>query len=71
MLAITDTGSAIPLAAVDSLFRAPVPSSRRGGFGIGLFQASRQAEQAGYQLRLAENVPGRVRFELTPKSSFG
>ena len=71
MLAITDTGSAIPLAAVDSLFRAPVPSSRRGGFGIGLYQASRQAEQAGYQLRLAENLPGRVRFELTPKSSSG
>ena len=68
MLAITDTGSAIPIAAIDSLFRAPVPSSRRRGFGIGLYQASRQAEQAGYQLRLAENVAGRVRFELSPKS---
>ena len=68
LLCITDSGSAIPVGAVDSLFRAPVPTSRRGGFGIGLYQASRQAEQAGYQLRLAENVAGHVRFELSPKS---
>lgn len=63
-LSITDTGSAIPSGAVDALFRAPFATSRRGGFGIGLYQASRQAEQAGYALRLGENKPGRVQFEL-------
>ena len=63
-LTITDTGSAIPSAAVDSLFRAPVANSRGGGLGIGLYQAFRQAEQAGYALSLAANVAGEVRFEL-------
>ena len=64
-LGITDTGSAVPGGAVEALFRAPFASSRRGGFGIGLYQASRQAEQAGYTLRLAENIQGCVRFELS------
>jgi K+-sensing histidine kinase KdpD len=63
-LSISDTGSAIPSGAVDGLFRAPFAHSRRGGFGIGLYQASRQAEQSGYELRLAENLQGRVRFKL-------
>lgn len=63
-LIITDTGSAIPSAAVDSLFRAPVANSRGGGLGIGLYQAFRQAEQAGYVLALVTNVAGDVRFAL-------
>lgn len=63
-LTITDTGSAIPVAAVDSLFRAPVANSRGGGLGIGLYQAFRLAEQAGYRLALTSNVAGKVRFEL-------
>ena len=63
-LSITDTGSPIPSAAVDSLFRAPIANSRGGGLGIGLYQAFKQAEQAGYALSLASNVAGKVRFEL-------
>ena len=63
-LSITDTGSPIPSAAVDSLFRAPIANSRGGGLGIGLYQAFKQAEQAGYALSLASNVAGEVRFEL-------
>ena len=63
-LTITDTGSAIPSAAVESLFRAPVANSCGGGLGIGLYQAFKQAEQAGYVLSLASNVAGKVRFAL-------
>ncbi|MBC7622858.1 MAG: hypothetical protein H7232_05695, partial [Aeromicrobium sp.] len=64
MLSITDTGSPIPSAAVDSLFRAPIANSRGSGLGIGLYQAFKQAEQAGYTLSLASNVAGEVRFAL-------
>ena len=63
-LTIIDTGSAIPSAAVESLFRAPVANSRGGGLGIGLYQAFKQAEQAAYTLSLAANVAGEVRFAL-------
>ena len=63
-LSISDNGSAIPVATVERLFRAPVANSRGGGLGIGLFQAFQQAEQAGYVLSLAANVAGEVRFEL-------
>jgi signal transduction histidine kinase len=66
-LAIRDTGSAIPVGAVDGLFRQPVTNSRRGGFGIGLYQAARQAEQQGYDLVLSANEPGNVCFELRPR----
>jgi hypothetical protein len=45
-----------------SLLRAPVPSD--SGLGIGLYQAARQAEAAGYALRLASNRDGEVCFAL-------
>jgi hypothetical protein len=41
-----------------------VTNSRRSGFGIGLYQAARQAEQQGFELVLAANVPGEVSFQL-------
>ena len=63
-LTIADTGNAIPTAAVESLFHAPVANSRGGGLGIGLFQAFKQAEQAGYVLSLTTNLPGDVSFAL-------
>ncbi len=65
-LIISDSGSAIASAAVENLFRAPIANSRGGGLGIGLYQAFKQAEQAGYVLSLAANVAGDVRFELRP-----
>ncbi len=65
-LTITDTGSAIPSGAVDGLFRAPVTKSRRGGYGIGLYQAAKQAEQQKFELVLLSNVPGKVSFQLRP-----
>ncbi len=64
-LTIRDSGSAIPSAAVESLFHAPVANSRGGGLGIGLYQAFKQAKQAGYVLSLVTNTAGDVRFELT------
>jgi len=63
-LTIADTGSAITTGAAESLFRAPVANTRRSGLGIGLFQASKQAEQGGYVLTLAKNEPGEVIFAL-------
>ncbi len=63
-LTINDSGSVIASAAVENLFRAPIANSRGGGLGIGLYQAFKQAEQAGYVLSLAANVAGEVRFEL-------
>ena len=66
-LAIIDTGTAVPSGAVEGLFRAPVVHSRRGGLGIGLYQAFKQAEAIDYELVLAINQPGMVRFELHRK----
>ena len=64
VLSITDTGSAIPNGAAGELCRSPIANSRRGGYGIGLFQAFRQAAEQGYTLALAINRLGEVRFEL-------
>ncbi|MEO8441215.1 MAG: ATP-binding protein [Betaproteobacteria bacterium] len=61
-LTIRDSGDAIPKLVATRLFSVPVPS--RNGLGIGLYQAARQAEQAGYALALVSNEPGDVCFEL-------
>ena len=61
-LTICDTGNAIQNAVATRLFAAPVPSQT--GLGIGLYQASKQAQQLGYTLTLANNSDGRVCFEL-------
>jgi hypothetical protein len=44
------------------LFLGPVSSE--SGYGIGLYQAARHAQVAGYCLELAENRAGRVCFRL-------
>ena len=61
-LSVCDTGSAVPPEVETRLLRAPVSS--RGGLGIGLYQAARQAEAAGYQLALEANRDGEVCFAL-------
>lgn len=61
-LRVEDTGGAVPQDVVKGLLRAPVAS--RGGLGIGLHQAARQAEAAGYSLELETNRDGRVCFVL-------
>jgi signal transduction histidine kinase len=63
VLRVSDTGSAVPPEVEARLLRAPVSS--RGGLGIGLYQAARQAEAAGFQLALEANVDGQVSFSLT------
>jgi signal transduction histidine kinase len=61
-LRVCDTGKAVPAAIQGSLMRAPVNS--REGLGIGLYQAARQAEAAGYTLTLDRNSDGDVCFAL-------
>jgi signal transduction histidine kinase len=61
-LRVSDTGSAVPPEIETRLLRAPVSS--RGGLGIGLYQAARQAEAAGFQLALEANRDGEVCFTL-------
>ncbi len=61
-LTICDSGEAISKLVATRLFSVPVPS--RNGLGIGLYQAARQAEQAGYSLLLVSNEAGKVCFEL-------
>jgi signal transduction histidine kinase len=62
-LRVCDSGSAVPAEVASSLLRAPVSS--RSGLGIGLYQAARQAEAAGYRLALESNRDGEVCFVLT------
>ena len=66
-LTICDTGNAIQNAVATRLFAAPVPSQT--GLGIGLYQASKQAQQLGYKLTLVSNSDGRVCFELARSGS--
>ena len=61
-LRVCDSGSAILPEVAAGLMRAPVAS--RGGLGIGLYQAARQAEAGGYRLTLAGNQDGEVCFAL-------
>jgi signal transduction histidine kinase len=62
-LRVRDSGSAVPPEMENTLLRAPVDSA--SGLGIGLYQAARQAEQAGYRLSLESNRDGEVCFALT------
>jgi hypothetical protein len=59
-LRVSDSGAAVPAELASTLMRAPVQSA--GGLGIGLYQAARQAQAAGYVLRLETNRDGEVCF---------
>jgi len=61
-LRVKDSGRALPEELAARLFRGPVAS--QGGLGIGLYQAARQAEAAGYALTLETNRDGEVCFAL-------
>ncbi|HZM35795.1 MAG TPA: ATP-binding protein [Burkholderiales bacterium] len=61
-LRVCDSGAAVPREFASSLMQAPVSS--RGGLGIGLYQAARQADAAGYRLTLESNRDGEVCFGL-------
>jgi sensor histidine kinase regulating citrate/malate metabolism len=62
-LRVTDSGRAVPEELAARLLRGPVTS--QGGLGIGLYQAARQAEAAGFALSLETNRDGEVCFVLT------
>lgn len=66
-LVVCDSGRAVPAPVAAMLFTAPVSS--QNGFGIGLYQAARQATQLGYVLILLRNVDGEVCFELKPAAA--
>ncbi|MDZ7751810.1 MAG: HAMP domain-containing sensor histidine kinase [Gammaproteobacteria bacterium] len=55
---VCDTGSPVPPAVAERLFRQPVDST--SGLGIGLYQTARLAESAGYELRILHNARGRI-----------
>lgn len=61
-LEIGDDGAAIPAALAASLLRGWVSSEN--GLGIGLYQSAQLAEERGWQLELAENRAGAVKFRL-------
>jgi signal transduction histidine kinase len=63
VLRVCDTGAPVPEGIAPGLMRAPVSS--RGGLGIGLYQAARQASDAGYRLALESNRDGNVCFVLS------
>ena len=64
--AIQDDGAPAADEMVMRLFKGPVAS--RDGMGIGLYQLAVQAQECGYEVLLAENRAGEVRFELTNRS---
>jgi len=64
VLRVCDDGQPLGEYLVRRLFAAPVASSH--GFGVGLYQAARQAEANGHRLLLTSNVKGQVCFELRP-----
>lgn len=65
-LEVCDDGTAIPPELAARLLNERVASE--DGLGIGLYQCARQAEQAGYRLRLATNREGCVCFRLEAAS---
>lgn len=66
-VSVIDTGSPVADSVAASLFSSPVASET--GLGIGLYHSALQAAELGYVLRLAENRPGCVRFELRQASA--
>jgi hypothetical protein len=63
VLRVCDSGSAVSGKLAAGLLRAPVASG--DGLGIGLYQATRQAEALGYRLALLANQDGEVCFALS------
>jgi signal transduction histidine kinase len=65
-LIVWDDGSPIPKERLACLFHQPIEEA--DGMGIGLYQAYRQAQSAGFDLRVACNEAGRVEFVLEDRN---
>lgn len=61
-LNVSDSGSPVPQHLIRTLLISPVKS--RSGFGIGLYQAAKQAQAHGFKLELSKNEEGNVCFSL-------
>lgn len=68
-LVFCDDGEPIEPSIAARLLRGPVPSA--SGLGIGLFQATRLAEQSAYVLSIEDNRRGHVCFSLAPAGRSG
>ncbi|HTS55554.1 MAG TPA: ATP-binding protein, partial [Burkholderiales bacterium] len=66
-LSVCDSGDPLSAEVAQQLFAAPVPSLQ--GLGVGLYQAARQAQMAGYRLAVTSNVKGKVCFVLMPATA--
>ena len=64
-LNVSDNGSEMNKDLAAQLFKRPLASDN--GLGIGLYQAYKQANLAGYELKLSANEPGNVKFALEHK----
>ena len=62
-LEIEDDGQPMPGDTARELFGGAVQSA--GGLGVGLYQCARLAQHHGFDLRLADNEAGTVRFRLS------
>ena len=63
-LTVCDDGVPLPTRLAADVLQVPVDS--HNGFGLGLYQSARLAQESGFSLRLASNVPGVVCFVLQP-----
>ena len=61
-ITVCDSGSMISKQIAEDLLSNVIDSDN--GLGIGLYQANKHAEIFGYHLKLVNNQPGRVCFEL-------
>ncbi|MBA3581428.1 MAG: hypothetical protein H0W44_03130 [Gammaproteobacteria bacterium] len=61
-LSVKDNGNAVPVAIAEQLLKKPIDSKR--GYGIGLYQAAKQAQAHGYHLVLEKNLADNVTFCL-------
>ena len=65
-VSVCDDGDPVPSSKSDLLFKQILPS--KDGYGIGLYQSAQLAERNGYKLELLSNKPGKVCFQLSPKT---
>lgn len=69
LLSIMDSGKKIPDDIAAQILKEPLQSEN--GLGIGLFQATKQAESMGYIFILKTNLDGNVCFELSKQETAG
>jgi signal transduction histidine kinase len=64
---VADNGKAMNAQIANDLFKKHIAS--HNGLGVGLYHAAQDCKQAGYDLSLASNVNGAVRFRVALKTA--